>query len=490
MRRARTRQLTFAFADSPSGGKGADGSDASGPKAYLLLTAKGKRAADLAAGTNDTSRLLEQAASEPNLAKALLNVARNKGAPGLDGQTVAEAVAASAHLLPKLRRTLLEGNYRPGDIRRVWIPKPDGGQRGLGIPNVVDRWVEQAVLQVLEPIYDPTFHPSSHGFRRYRGAHTAIAEAKAHIERGYAVVVDLDLSKFFDRVHHQRLLDRLGQRIADHRILRLIRRMLKAKVVMPDGTQVATERGTPQGGPLSPLLSNIVLDEWDWELERRGLRFVRYADDCNVFVRSGRAGCRVMDSVRRFVERRLRLAVNEEKSSVTCPEELHFLGFRFCRTEEGSVETHLSRKTMERIKARVREMTPRTWGDSFSSCVGQLNRYFEGWAAYFRVCSEAGADFFRVMDAHVRRRLRAILIHQKKRARFLYRHLLRRGASPRAAAGTAYSRRGMWHRSHRPGMQQAYPNAWFHERLVSLWGRWRWHNPPALVSGQQLLFDL
>jgi RNA-directed DNA polymerase len=198
LRRARTRQLTFAFADSPSGGTGAGTPDVSGGKAYLLLTAKGKRAGTLAARTSDTSRLLERAASEPNLAKALLNVARNKGAPGLDGQTVSEVVAQSAKLLPKLRRALLEGTYRPDDIRRVWIPKPGGGQRGLGIPTVVDRWVEQAVLQVLEPIYDPTFHPSSHGFRRRRGAHTAVAEAKAYIEQGYTVVVDLDLSKFLE----------------------------------------------------------------------------------------------------------------------------------------------------------------------------------------------------------------------------------------------------------------------------------------------------
>jgi group II intron reverse transcriptase/maturase len=199
----------------------------------------------------------------------------------------------------------------------VWIPKPGGGERGLGIPNVVDRWVQQAVLQVLEPIFEPRFHRSSHGFRANRGAHTAIAEAKQYLGEGYRVVVDLDLSKFFDRVHHQRLLNRLGQQVGDKRVLNLVKQMLNAKVVMPDGTKVSTEEGTPQGGPLSPLLSNIVLDEWDWELERRGLRFVRYADDCNIFVRSERAGQRVMSSTRRFLEARLRLQINEAKSSVT-----------------------------------------------------------------------------------------------------------------------------------------------------------------------------
>jgi RNA-directed DNA polymerase len=233
---------------------------------------------------------MESVALAANLAQALLNVLRNKGASGEDGQTVEEVVEKAPNLLPKLQAALLQGTYRPGEIRRVWIPKPGGGQRGLGIPNVVDRWVQQAVLQILEPIFEPTFHPSSHGFRPNRGAHTAIAEAKEHLKEGYRVVVDLDLSKFFDRVHHQRLLDRLKQQVHDSRILDLVKRMLTAKVVMPDGTKVATMQGTPQGGPLSPLLSNIVLDEWDQELGRRGLRFVRYADDCNIFVRSERAG--------------------------------------------------------------------------------------------------------------------------------------------------------------------------------------------------------
>lgn len=267
----------------------------------------------------------------PNLARALLNVGRNRGAAGVDGCSVGKVVEASRRLLPKLRRELLSVRYRPGDVRRVWIPKPGGGQRGLGIPNVVDRWVQQAVLQVLEPIFEPGFHSSSHGFRRDRGAHTAIAEAKRYVEQGHGIVVDLDLAKFFDRVNHQRLLNRLGQRVSDGRILKLVHRMLKAKVVMPDGTRVSTEEGTPQGGPLSPLLSNVVLDELDWELERRGLHFVRYADDTNIFVRSWRAGHRVLEPTRRFIEGRLRLKLDEEKTTVDRPGELHFLGFRLTR---------------------------------------------------------------------------------------------------------------------------------------------------------------
>ena len=338
----RSRQLAFVFADSPQGSKGAGPTDVSDGRAFLLHITKGKATSDLIAPAADTDRLLEQAASASNLATALLNVARNKGAPGVDGCSVDEVVGAARSLLPTLRRALLEGDYQPGDIRRVWIPKPGGGQRGLGIPNVIDRWVQQAVLQVLEPIFEPTFHDSSHGFRPSRGAHTAIAQAKAYLREGHEIVVDLDLSKFFDRVHHQRLISRLAQRIADPRILKLICQMLKAKVVMPDGTRVSTEEGTPQGGPLSPLLSNVVLDEFDWELQRRGLRFVRYADDCNVFVRSLRAGQRVMASIRRFLECRLRLLVNEEKSKVARPEEIHFLGFRLRKAPEGKVEVHVS----------------------------------------------------------------------------------------------------------------------------------------------------
>jgi group II intron reverse transcriptase/maturase len=444
----------------------------------------------LAAEAIDTSRLLECVVSAPNLAQALLNVARNKGAPGMDGRSVEEVVGAARTLLPKLRRELLSGSYRPGNIRRVWIPKPGGGQRGLGIPNVVDRWVQQAVLQVLEPVFDPAFHPSSHGFRPNRGAQTAIAEAKAYLEERRQVVVDIDLSKFFDRVHHQRLLSRVGHKVKDRRILKLIRRMLKAKVVLPDGTRVTTDEGTPQGGPLSPLLSNIVLDELDWELERRGHRFVRYADDCNIYVRSERAGQRVMNSIRTFLQRRLRLKVNEQKSSVASPEEVHFLGFRFCVTREGDIEVYISARTKDRLDTRIRELTPRSWGQSVTRCIARVNRYLEGWFAYFRLVTGQGADILWRTDAHIRRRIRAILLKQKKRSRHLYRHLVACGVSERAAAGTAFSRRGVWHRSNRPGMTQAYPNRWFHARLSSLWHGWLALTVPTPASGQLFLFDL
>jgi len=414
----------------------------------------------------------------------------------VDGRSVEEVLGSARSLLPRLHRALLEGTYQPGDIRRVWIPKPGGGQRGLGIPNVIDRWVQQAVVQVLEPVFEPTFHSSSHGFRPKRGAHTAIAEAKEYVGGGYGVVVDIDLSKFFDRVHHHRLLGRLGQKVADSRILKLIGLMLKAKVVMPDGTRVSTEEGTPQGGPPSPLLSNVVLDEFDKELARRRLHFVRYADDCNIFVRSERAGQRVMGSIRKFLQSRLRLLVNEEKSKVARPEEIHFLGFRLRKAKERTkVEVLVSNRTKERMDAKIHELTPRMWGQSPTRCIERLNVYLRGWSGYFRICTEENVYRLHVWDAHIRRRLRAILVRQKKRPRHLYRHLQHRGASSRAATHTAWCRKRVWYRSNSSGMTAAYRNAWFHERLVSLVSTWEELNPrpklaSVLASGQTLLFDL
>ncbi len=485
MRRAGNHQLNFAFADSPQGGKDVAPPGRPDGKARLLHIAKSMRAEDPAAGKVDAEELMERIVAPGNLAMALLNVARNKGAPGVDGRSIEEVVEAFGSLMSKLRRELVDGSYRPGDIRRVWIPKPGGGQRGLGIPNVIDRWVQQAVHQQLEPIFEPTFHQSSHGFRPRRGAHTAITEARRYVEEGYGYVVDLDLSKFFDRVHHQRLLSRLGQRIADNRVLSLIKRMLKAKVVMPDGKRVSTPEGTPQGGPLSPLLSNVVLDELDQELHRRGLRFVRYADDCNIFVRSERAGHRVMASTRRFIEKRLRLLLNEEKSAVARPSERHFLGFRLCVAEDGTVEVHLSRKAKSRMDTRIRELTPRNHGQSLPSLFARANEYLQGWFHYFKLVSGEGAMLLPRFDAHIRRRIRAIIVRQKKRPRFLFRHLIERGVTPRSAAKAAWCRRGDWPRSNLPGVTRAYRNEWFHERLFSLRRHWlRFTTPPRTASGR------
>jgi len=490
MQRVEPRQLNLAFADSArKGGGHAEASGVPDAEAWLQRITKVKASNGSTATVSDTSRLLEQVASVPNMAQALKNVARNKGAAGVDGQSVEEVVQNVRSLLPKLRHALLAGTYEPGDIRRVWIPKPGGGQRGLGIANVMDRWVQEAIRLVLEPSFEPTFHPSSHGFRPERGAQTAMAEAKRYIEQGRGIVVDLDLAKFFDTVNWQRLLARLAQRVKDKRVLQLIHRMLKAKVVMPDGTKVLVTEGTPQGGPLSPLLSNIVLDELDWEMARRGLCFVRYADDANIYVRSERAGQRVMASIRRFIERRLRLKVNEEKSAVTTPEKAHFLGFRFREGKEGRIEVWLAERSVQRMKAQLRELTPRTWGNSLTACIEQLNPYLRGWLAYFGLCTGGGAYAFRDFDSHLRRRLRAIIVKHKKRARHLYRHLRACGVERGAAIRCAYRTGGIWPRSISNAMHRAYPNAWFEERVYTLWTEWRRQHPEPVVAldGQLLL---
>ena len=483
MRSSNSRQLSIVFADSPSGSAAVVPTDVSGGKAFAQHIATTRTAKETNTSAAATSRLLEEAASLPNLAAALLHVARNKGACGVDGQSVDEVMDAAATLLPRLSDALLTGRYRPGDVRRVWIPKPGGGQRGLGLPNVVDRLVQQAVHQVLEPVFEPGFHDSSHGFRRFRGAPTAIAEACRHVNEGHTWVVGIDLSKFFDRVNHQRLLNRMAQRVQDGRLLALVHRMLVAKVVLPDGTRVTTTEGTPQGGPLSPLLSNIVLDELDWELDRRGLRFVRYADDFCVYVRSERAARRVMASLSRFIEGRLRLKVNADKSEVARPEQVHLLGFSLRKREEGDgVEVHLSERTRDRLDSKIRALTPRNWGASLEDCMEQVSTYLLGWSGYFRLCTEEGAQLFRRYDAHIRRRIRAIVVTQKKRARYLYRHLIARGVSVGQAAKAAWCSKSPWRQSMRFGTHNAYPNAWFHARMASLWSSWLRFNPPPAIS--------
>ena len=300
-------------------------------------------------------QLYDKVYREDILAHAYALCRVNGGAPGVDGEDF-EAIELQGRegWLGELRQTLKERSYRAAPVRRVWIPKASGGRRGLGIPNVVDRVVQAAIRRVLEPMYEPTFHPSSHGFRPRRGGHTAIQQARRYVAEGYEWVVDIDLKSFFDRVSHQRLMARLAERVGDRRVLQLLGRLLKAKVVLPNGVKVSNEEGVPQGGPLSPLLSNIVLDELDRELARRGHRFVRYADDCNVYVRSERAGHRVMASLTRFIERRLRLEVNTSKSAVARPEQRHFIGFRLQPQAEG-VEVLLSERSKERLDAKVKE---------------------------------------------------------------------------------------------------------------------------------------
>jgi RNA-directed DNA polymerase len=421
------------------------------------------------------------------LRTAFQKVASNKGAAGPDGKSITEMRQQLDERLPQLSRQLLDGSYRPGAIRRVWIPKSGGGQRGLGIPDVVDRMVQEAVRAVLEPQYEPRFHDGSHGFRPGRSCHTAIGRARQYVDEGYEWVVDIDLEKFFDTVNHQRLMARLAERVRDRRLLVLIGGMLKARVVLPDGVVVSTEEGVPQGGPLSPLLSNVVLDELDRELARRGHRFVRYADDCNIYVRSERAGQRVMASIVGYIEGRLRLKVNRGKSAVARPWERHFVGFRLERKpEDGEVEVLLSKRSKERIDQRIRELTPRTWGRSLSDCITGLNRYLIGWLDYFGVCTTGVVYTLQGLDAHIRRRLRAIKLKQWKRKRSRARRMIRLGARPQTAWGSVYGgSKSLWALSHSPAVERGLRNAYFAEQgLVSLAGRWRQVHERIVAPGQ------
>jgi RNA-directed DNA polymerase len=470
--RAGQRNLFLETADSPQGAVPGARTGQPAPAArYAVPKSRHTSGVTLPAMT------MEEVASDENLRRAFAEVAQNRGAPGPDGRSIDEVREHLAELLPVLRRRLLDGTYCPGMIRRVWIPKPGGGERGLGIPDVVDRWVQQAVLRVLSPHWEPTFHPSSHGFRPGRSCHTAIAEAKTYLEDGYEWVVDLDLEKFFDRVHHQRLVARLETKVRDRRLIALIQRMLKAKVVMPEGVVVHTDEGVPQGGPLSPLLSNIVLDELDHELARRGHRFVRYADDENIYVRSERAGHRVMASVVRFIEKQLRLKVNQAKSAVARPEERHFVGFSLRRNpEDGTSEVVLSKRSKDRIDAKIRELTPRGWGQSLSGCIATLNTYLRGWLHFFGTsCTDAVVRALHNLDAHIRRRLRALLLRQWKRKRFIVRRLIRMGARASTAWRVVYEdHKSLWALSHCGPVDHALDKRHFAEQgLLSLEHQYR-----------------
>jgi RNA-directed DNA polymerase len=405
----------------------------------------------------DTERLMEEVCERENCQQALRRVKANKGGPGVDGMTVHELADYLKQHWPAIREQLLSGTYRPQPVKRVEIDKPDGGGiRKLGVPTVRDRFIQQAVLQVLQRRWDRTFSDHSYGFRPGRSAHQAVARAQQYVAEGYRWVVDLDLEKFFDRVCHDKLMARIAQRISDRRMLRLIRAFLTAGV-MENGLVRSIDEGTPQGGPLSPLLSNLVLDELDRELERRGHRFVRYADDSNVYVRSERAGQRVMASLTAFITQRLKLKVNGEKSAVARPAERKFLGFSF--TGEREPRRRIAPKALARFKLRVRELTRRTRGVSLARMVEELSTYLRGWHSYFGFCQTPSE--LQGLEQWLRRRLRSVLWKQWRRGRTRFAELRKRDIGRELAAKTAGSAHGPWHLANSPALAYALPNAYF-----------------------------
>ena len=404
-----------------------------------------------------TSALLEEALMRPNMQRALKRVKKNKGKPGIDGMTVEELPDWLRQHWLRIREELLAGTYQPQPVKRVVIPKAGGGERELGIPTVLDRLIQQALLQVLQSRFDPTFSRHSHGFRPGRRAHDAIREACRHVDDGKSWVVDVDLEKFFDRINHDVLMGRLAKRIADRRVLRLIRRYLGAGI-LADGVAMERHEGTPQGGPLSPLLANVLLDEVDKDLEKRGHAFVRYADDLRVFVGSQRAGQRVMHSLTRFFDK-LRLRVNETKSAVAPVHERPFLGFQM-RTWKERCRPVIAPKALKTMKDRVRALTRRIRGRSLQTVINDLRSYLTGWHNYFRIAQVP--DLRTKLDSWIRRRLRAYQLKQWMRYRTTKRELLARGLTKDQAHRRAYwAQSSWWRNANHPDTRRALPNYYF-----------------------------
>jgi RNA-directed DNA polymerase len=397
---------------------------------------------------------MEAVVERENLKQALAQVKRNKGAAGVDRMSIDALPAYLKQHWPTIRAQLLDGTYKPQPVRRVEIPKGSGGMRPLGIPTVLDRLIQQAVMQVLQADWDGTFSETSFGFRPGRSAHQAVERAQAYIASGHAVVVDIDLEKFFDRVNHDILMGLIANRVADKRILKLIRAFLNAGVI-EGGLVSPTEEGTPQGGPLSPLLSNLMLDVLDKELAKRGHYFVRYADDCNIYVRSRRAGERVMAGIEKFLEKRLKLKVNKAKSAVAKPSVRKFLGFSFTSRKEP--RRRIAPQAIARFKARVRWLTRRTGGRSLAQIIRELSIYLIGWRGYFGFCQTPSV--LRALDEWTRRRLRAIAWKQWKRGRTRFAELRRRGVGRDLAAQTAGSPHGPWRLANSPALTMALPNS-------------------------------
>ncbi len=401
-------------------------------------------------------RLMESILERSNMKRAIKRVIKNKGAPGVDGMTVHKVKRYLKRHRTKIEEALLNGTYMPMPVRRKEIPKP-GGVRLLGIPTALDRVIQQAVSQVLTNIWDHTFSESSYGFRPERSAHDAIRQCREYVRAGLRYVIDIDLSKFFDRVNHDRLMSRLATRIKDKRVLKLIRSFLTSGVMI-GGLEEPTQEGTPQGGPLSPLLSNIVLDELDKELEKRGLCFVRYADDCVIFVRSERAGNRVMESISRFIEKKLRLKVNREKSAVGRPWERKYLGF--CMTNSRKApKIRIHWKTIKRFRERVREITARRRGRSLTQVIGELKRFMSGWWNYYGITESFNR--LRPLAHWIRRRLRALVWKHWKNRKTRVGELLKRGVSRNYAVTTGCARKGPWRMSKVKWVNIALPDGHF-----------------------------
>jgi RNA-directed DNA polymerase len=409
-----------------------------------------------------TQMLMEEVASSANLNQAYRRVKANKGAAGVDAMSITELLPWIRENRERLIASLLDGSYQPNTVRGVEIPKPGGGKRQLGIPTVVDRLVQQAILQVLEPILDPTFSSSSFGFRPGRSAHQALAQAQTYVADGREIVVDIDLEKFFDRVNHDILMARLARRIGDKRLLRIVRRFLEAGM-MQAGVCIARQEGTPQGGPLSPLLANLLLDDLDKELERRGHCFCRYADDCNVYVRSQASGERVMASIVAFLEGKLRLKVNRAKSAVAPVSERSFLGHRLL----SGGRLGLAPKSLDRIKERLRRITRRNRGIALERMIAEVNSLVTGWVTYFR--HAACNSTLRELDTWLRRKLRCVRLKQCKRAKPIADFLAKCGVPARRAWPMALSGKGWWRRSGSPPANEAMTLQWFARLgLVSL----------------------
>jgi group II intron reverse transcriptase/maturase len=401
--------------------------------------------------------LMELIVARSNMKRALTRVKSNGGSAGVDGMSVQDLVRHVVRHWEAIREQLLAGTYQPQPVRRASIPKPGGGVRELGIPTVLDRLIQQAILQVLQPRIDPTFSEHSYGFRPGRSARDAVEQARRHIQDGYTWVVDVDLEKFFDRVNHDVLMGRLAKRIGDRRLLVLIRRYLAAGVLAA-GLALERHEGTPQGGPLSPLLANVLLDDVDKELERRGHRFVRYADDCNVYVQSKRAGERVLAGLRRLYGR-LRLQVNEAKSAVARAVTRSFLGFSFWVSAGRIVRRRVAPAALAAMKQRVRQITDRNGGRSLSAVIEELSVYLRGWREYFRQSETPG--IFEDLDKWIRRRLRVVQLKQWKRGRTAFRELVRRGVPAELAARASAQLKQWWFTTKHPAVNMAFPTAYF-----------------------------